>query len=115
MSTDCIFCRIAAGSTPAKVVYRDDRVIAIEDIAPQAPHHILLIPLRHIAGVPDLTDGDTELVGHIHRVAAGIAEERGFAKSGFRVVVNCNRDGGQTVWHLHFHLLGGRKMSWPPG
>lgn len=115
MTAECIFCRIASGSTPATIVYRDESVIAIEDISPQAPHHLLIIPIRHIPGVMDLSGDDKELVGHIFQVASRLAAERGFASKGFRVVVNCNRDGGQTVWHLHYHLLGGRRLSWPPG
>ena len=115
MSDNCLFCKIMAGSIPATIVYEDDLVIAIEDIAPQAPHHLLIIPRKHLATLLDLTDEDNALVGHIYQVAAKIAKQRGIADDGFRVVANCNEGAGQSVWHIHFHLLGGRKLTWPPG
>ena len=115
MSDNCLFCKIMAGSIPATIVYKDDLVIAIEDIAPQAPHHLLIIPRKHLATLLDLTDEDNALVGHIYQVAAKIAKQRGIADDGFRVVANCNEGAGQSVWHIHFHLLGGRKLTWPPG
>lgn len=115
MSDNCLFCKIMAGSIPATIVYEDDLAIAIEDIAPQAPHHLLIIPRKHLATLLDLTAEDNALVGHIYQVAAKIAKQRGIADDGFRVVANCNEGAGQSVWHIHFHLLGGRKMTWPPG
>jgi histidine triad (HIT) family protein len=115
MTDSCIFCKIIAGSIPGKKIYEDDLVVALEDIAPAAPRHILLLPRRHIASLLALTPADDLLVGHIHRVAAQLAHQLGFAESGFRLVVNTNDDGGQTVFHLHFHLLAGRRLTWPPG
>lgn len=111
----CLFCRIAAGEIPAKRIYEDDRIVAFEDINPQAPLHALVIPKRHIATLNDLTVDDDAIVGALVRVAAGIARERGVDASGFRTVLNCNSHAGQTVFHLHLHVLGGRSMSWPPG
>ncbi len=115
MDSDCLFCKIVAGDIPATVRYEDDRVIAFDDIDPQAPTHVLIIPKKHIATALDLTAEDDRLVGHIYQVANQIARDAGIAADGFRVVNNCNRAGGQVVWHLHFHLLGGRQMTWPPG
>jgi len=112
---ECIFCRIVAGEIPSKKVYEDEHVVAFEDIRPQAPVHILVIPRRHIPTVNDLTDEDAQLVGRLVLVAKKIASERGVAESGYRLVLNCNRDSGQEVFHIHLHLLGGRKFSWPPG
>jgi histidine triad (HIT) family protein len=115
MSTDCLFCKIAAGDIPAKICYQDDLVVVFEDINPQAPTHLLLIPRKHIATTLDLSPDDNALVGHIFQVAAKIAADLGFAEEGFRIVNNCNQAGGQTVWHVHFHLLGQRQLTWPPG
>jgi len=115
MSSNCIFCKIAAGEIPATLVYEDEQVVAFRDIEPQAPEHILIIPRRHVATTLDLVEEDATLVGHIYLVANRLARELGFAEQGFRVVNNCNRDGGQVVWHLHMHLLAGRRMTWPPG
>ena len=111
----CVFCKILAGEIPATILHRDDQVAVIADISPQAPEHLLIFPVQHIPTTLDLTAEHDALIGHIHRVAATLAREKGFAESGFRIVNNCNADGGQTVWHLHFHLLGGRELSWPPG
>jgi histidine triad (HIT) family protein len=113
--SDCLFCKIRDGQIPAKVVYRDDRCLAFEDINPQAPTHVLFIPLQHIPSVNDLTAEHREIVGHLFIAAAKLAAERGFADSGYRLVMNTNRDAGQTVFHIHLHLLGGRPLSWPPG
>jgi len=113
--TNCLFCKIVRGEIPAGIVYEDQLVVAFRDLNPQAPHHLLLVPRQHIATTLDIADADMELIGHIYRVAAKIAFELGFADAGFRIVNNCKEDAGQTVWHLHFHLLGGRKLSWPPG
>ncbi|BCA79829.1 histidine triad nucleotide-binding protein [Desulfuromonas sp. AOP6] len=115
MSTNCVFCKIISGDIPGHIVYQDDLVVAIEDINPQAPHHYLLVPKKHIATTLDLSEGDETWLGHLYLVAGNIAKEKGFAEEGFRVVNNCNAAAGQTVWHIHFHLLGGREMSWPPG
>lgn len=115
MSTDCLFCRIVAGEIPATKVFEDDRMIAIQDLNPQAPLHVLIMPRVHIATANDLTPNHDELVGAMTRRAAAIAKDRGYDASGFRVVFNCNRDGGQSVFHIHMHLLAGRPMAWPPG
>lgn len=115
MTDSCIFCKIIAGSIPAKIVYQDDWLIALQDVNPQAPTHLLLVPRKHIATTLDLTEHDDELIGRLHRTAAALAREFGFAEAGFRLVNNCNSDAGQTVWHLHFHLLAGRNLKWPPG
>ena len=113
--TDCIFCKIAAHQIPSRIVHEDDEVLAFEDLHPQAPVHILLIPKRHVARLSDLTDGDGALVGRLVLTARRIAADRGIAGRGYRLVANCGDDGGQTVDHLHLHLLGGRQMTWPPG
>lgn len=111
----CLFCGIVEGKIKAKTVYEDERIVAFADIRPQAPVHILLIPRKHIAGVLDIEPGDRELIGDIFQVAARLAREKGIADSGFRVVVNSGADAGQSVFHLHYHLLGGRSLTWPPG
>ena len=112
---DCLFCAIADKSIPADIVFEDEIVTAFRDLAPQAPVHILIIPKRHIATLNDLTPDDGQLLGHMIHTAKSIANEQGIADSGFRLVMNCNEDGGQTVYHIHLHLLGGRGMKWPPG
>lgn len=111
----CLFCKITCGEIPAKIVYQDEQIVAIEDINPAAPLHLLLIPRKHIVNTLDLQPGDDALIGHLHRVAASIAKEHGFAESGFRLVTNTNGDAGQSVFHIHFHLLAGRSLTWPPG
>lgn len=113
--SDCLFCKIVSGTIPAKKVFEDDRCLAFLDINPQAPTHALFVPKRHIATVNALTTEDAELVGHLTLSAAKYAHEVGLADSGYRLVMNCNQDAGQTVFHLHLHLLGGRPMEWPPG
>lgn len=112
---DCLFCRIIAREIPSSIVFEDDHVVAIKDINPQAPLHVLLIPKRHIATLNDLTAADDGLVGELARRAAAIAAEHGFADRGFRTVFNTNREAGQTVFHIHLHLLAGRPLTWPPG
>ena len=112
---DCLFCRIVAGEMPATRVHEDDLVIAFRDIAPRAPTHILLIPRRHIASAADLTEADGPLLGRLFAVAAQIARDEGIADGGYRIVTNIGAWGGQTVDHLHFHLMGGRPFAWPPG
>jgi histidine triad (HIT) family protein len=115
MATDCLFCRIVAGEIPSTKVHDDDQIIAIRDIAPRAPTHILLIPRRHIASALDLTEADSPLVGHMFAVAADLARSEGIAEAGYRLVSNVGRWGGQSVDHLHVHLMGGRAFEWPPG
>jgi histidine triad (HIT) family protein len=112
---DCLFCKIVTRDVPASIVYEDDRVLAFNDINPQAPTHVLIVPKRHIASLNDLTPEDDQIVGELVRRAAAIADARGIAAGGYRVVFNTNRDAGQTVFHIHLHLLGGRAMHWPPG
>ncbi len=107
----CVFCKIVKGELPAKVVYEDDKVMAFHDINPQAPIHILVIPKKHIPTLNDISEKDKELIGHIFTVIKEIAKEAGIDQSGYRVLVNCNRDGGQEVFHLHFHLLGGKPLG----
>ena len=111
----CLFCKIIAGEIPSKKVYEDDQLFAFEDINPQAPMHVLIVPRQHIATLNDLGTSNDGLVGSMVRRAAAIARERGFDGSGYRTVFNCNSDAGQTVFHIHLHVLGGRPLSWPPG
>ena len=112
---DCLFCKIGKKEIPATMVYEDDQLFVINDINPQAPLHALVIPKRHIATLNDLTAADEALVGAMMRRAAAIAAERGYADRGFRSVFNTNAESGQTVFHIHLHVLGGRGLSWPPG
>ena len=112
---DCLFCKIIKGEIPSNKVYEDDAVFAFRDIEPQAPVHILIIPKEHIASANELNDENSAIVGHIFSVAAKIAKSEGIAEGGYRIVNNCGADGGQTVGHLHFHMLGGRSLAWPPG
>lgn len=111
---DCVFCKIASGEIPCKKAYEDERVLAFYDLDPQAPVHILIIPKEHIGSAKEITEQNSSIVGHIFAVASGLAKELKLDK-GYRIVNNCGEDGGQTVQHLHFHLLGGRSMKWPPG
>jgi histidine triad (HIT) family protein len=111
--SDCLFCKIVAGEIPADVVYQDDKVLAFRDLYPHAPWHILIIPKRHIANLNALDDVD--VAGHLLLTATKLVSEFGYAESGYRTVINCNKDGGQTIAHLHLHLLAGRALSWPPG
>jgi histidine triad (HIT) family protein len=111
----CLFCKIVNREIPAAIVYEDDQVVAFNDINPQSPIHILIVPKRHVATVNDLEPGDDQLAGALVRRAAALAAERGLADGGYRLVFNTNRDAGQTVFHIHLHLLGGRTMTWPPG
>lgn len=113
---DCVFCKIAQKEIPSNVVYEDDDVIAFRDLEPQAPVHVLVIPKRHFADLLSFTRAERTLAGHIlAEVIPQVATELGLAEGGFRVVTNTGQDGGQTVPHLHFHILGGRAMTWPPG
>jgi histidine triad (HIT) family protein len=112
--TDCLFCKIIAGSIPSKKVYEDEKAFAFEDLEPQAPTHVLIIPKKHIVDIKEAGQADAELIGYCNLVAARIARERGIEK-GYRTVYNVGPDAGQSVFHLHLHLIGGRKLSWPPG
>ena len=113
--SDCIFCKIAAKKIPARIVYEDDLALAFEDINPQAPVHTLIIPKKHIPTALEITKEDHGLIGHLFQTAAKIAGDKGIGEKGFRLVMNTNADAGQTVFHMHLHLLGGRTMHWPPG
>ncbi len=113
--TECLFCKINEGEMDTELVYEDDKVIAFEDINPQAPVHILIVPRKHITTLLELKGEDYDLVGHIYRVANKLAEKNEIADDGFRIVANCKEKGGQSVFHIHFHLLGGRELQWPPG
>lgn len=112
---DCLFCRIAGGDIPADVVHRDDDVLAFRDINPRAPTHILIVPIRHIESAAELTEAEGPLLGRLFAVAAQLARDAGVAEHGYRLVTNSGSAAGQSVPHLHFHLLGGRSMGWPPG
>jgi histidine triad (HIT) family protein len=113
--SDCLFCKIAAGQIPAKIIHQDDDTVAFLDINPQAPTHFLVIPRKHVASLSDLTPADDALVGKLCRTAAKLAAERGIAAGGFRAVVNTGAGAGQSVFHIHVHVLGGRALAWPPG
>ena len=112
---NCLFCKIVEKKIPSKIVYEDENVVAFEDTNPQAPVHILIVPKKHISTVLDVQPGDNALPGHLLQVANKIAKDRGIADRGFRLVMNCNSEAGQSVYHIHLHLLGGRPMHWPPG
>ena len=115
MSEDCLFCKIAGGDVPATIIYQDEQLVAFRDINPQAPTHVLVIPRAHIATLNDATVDHNTLVGEMVRRASLIAKELGHGQNGYRAVLNCNADAGQTVFHIHLHLLAGRPMTWPPG
>lgn len=112
---DCIFCRIASGEIPAQTVYTDDECIAFRDINPQAPVHVLVIPREHVDGLDDVALKDEMTLGHLMRIASRVAHDQGLAESGYRTVINTGAGAGQSVFHLHVHVLGGRPLSWPPG
>jgi histidine triad (HIT) family protein len=111
----CLFCRIIAGEVAGTIVFQDDELVVFEDINPQAPMHVLVVPRRHIPTLNDLTPDADPLVGNMMRRAATLAAERGYSGSGYRTVFNCNKGAGQTVFHIHLHVLGGRPFGWPPG
>jgi histidine triad (HIT) family protein len=112
---DCLFCKIIAGEIPANCIYKDQTIIAIDDIYPKAPHHKLIIPKKHIATLNDLQSADLPLVGQMMQVAVQLAQQLKINEDGYRVVINCNEGAGQSIFHIHMHLLGGREMLWPPG
>jgi len=115
MENNCLFCQIIAGEIAAEVVYSDERCVAFRDINPQAPTHVLVVPREHIESLDDATQKDEALLGHMLRVAARVANEMGHSESGYRAVINTGAGAGQSVFHLHVHLLGGRALTWPPG
>ncbi len=112
---DCLFCKMISGEIKPDVLYEDDAVLAFRDINPQAPFHALIVPKRHISTLNDLQPEDAELMGRLHLAAKAVAAEAGIAEAGYRTLINCNEEGGQVVFHIHLHLLGGRRMGWPPG
>jgi histidine triad (HIT) family protein len=111
----CIFCDIISKKIPARIIYEDEFAVAFEDVNPQAPVHVLVVPRKHIATSLDITEEDEALMSHLFRVANKVSKDKDIAKRGFRLVTNCNREAGQTIFHLHLHVLGGRIMHWPPG
>lgn len=113
--SDCLFCKIIKGEIPSNKVYEDELVYAFYDIDPQAPTHFLVVPKEHIASALEIDDKNSHIVGYVFKVVAKLAKELGFADEGYRIVNNCGKDGGQTVGHLHFHILAGRNLGWPPG
>lgn len=113
--TGCLFCKIISGDIPGDIVYQNDDVLAFNDISPQAPTHILIIPKKHISTINDLVPNDAGVVGQLYLAAQHIAQQQGFAEQGYRVVMNCNEGAGQTVFHIHLHLLAQRTFTWPPG
>ena len=115
MAKDCLFCRIINKEISSKIVHEDERAVAFEDINPQAPTHIVIVPRKHFASLNDASGDDAELIGYLHLVAAKIARGRGLAEAGYRLVMNNGRSAGQSIFHFHLHLLGGRGMRWPPG
>lgn len=113
--TDCLFCKIRDGEIPSDTIYEDDDVIAFRDVNPQSPTHVLIVPRKHIATTNDLEPDDAPVIGKMMLAAKAIAAEQGIAEDGYRLVINCNAKAGQTVFHIHLHLMGGRSMTWPPG
>lgn len=111
----CLFCKIINGEIPAKIRYQNDSVVAFDDVNPQAPTHLLIIPRTHISTLNELTDSDYPLIGEMTKAAQQLAKDLGLAENGYRLVMNCNEHGGQTVFHIHMHLLAGRHLTWPPG
>ncbi len=115
LNQDCLFCKILAGDIPAEIIYESDTAIAFRDINPQAPTHVLIIPRKHVATINDIDKSDQEMVGSLYSAARDIAATEGIADEGYRAVMNCNEGAGQSVFHIHLHLLGGRALHWPPG
>jgi histidine triad (HIT) family protein len=114
MSSDCLFCKILAGDIPAEIVYESETAVAFRDVNPQAPTHVLVIPRKHIATINDIEDEDRALIGSLYMAAKSIAASEGIADGGYRAVMNCNESAGQSVFHIHLHVLGGKPMGWPP-
>ena len=112
---DCLFCKIINGEIPSEKVYEDEFVYAFNDISPTAPVHVLIVPKKHISTINDIKEEDVNLIGRIYIAAKKIAKEKGIAEDGYRVVTNCNKNAGQTVFHIHYHLIGGRELGWPAG
>jgi histidine triad (HIT) family protein len=112
---NCIFCKIANGEIPSNKVYEDDKVLCFKDLNPEAPVHVLIIPKEHISSLNDLNEDNSKIISHIFLTAKKVAKELGIERNGYRIVSNCGEDGGQTVGHVHFHMLGGRNLKWPPG
>jgi len=112
---NCLFCGIISGKLKSETIYQDETIVAFKDVNPKAPVHVLIVPRKHVGTLLELEPDDEGIIGHVFRAAADLAERLGIAQSGFRVVVNCGADAGQTVFHLHYHLLGGRRLGWPPG
>lgn len=115
LKADCIFCKIAKKEIPSGIVFEDDEVVAFKDKNPQSPVHLLIVPKRHIARTSDLKEADARLIANLILAAKTLASQQGLDESGYRIVLNCGKDAGQEVFHLHMHLLGGRKFTWPPG
>jgi len=113
--TNCLFCKMTSGEIKPDIVFENDDVLAFRDINPQAPTHVLIIPKKHISTINDIKSEDEALIGKLYTTAQAVAKQEGFAEKGYRVVMNCGEDAGQTVFHIHLHLLGGRQLSWPPG
>ena len=113
--SNCLFCKIIEKQVPAKIMYEDDLCLAFEDVNPQAPVHVLVIPKKHIPTLLDLNEQDNNLMGHLIGISNKIARDKGIAERGFRLIINCNPESGQTVYHIHLHVIGGRTMQWPPG
>jgi len=113
--SDCVFCKIIRKEIPARIVFENNRILAFEDAKPQAPVHILIIPKYHIEKTSDLTEDNIQLIGELVLAAKTLADQKGIHESGYRIILNCNKDAGQEVFHLHLHLMGGRKFTWPPG
>ena len=113
--SNCLFCKIASKETDTELVYEDNKVVAFEDIDPKAPVHLLIVPKKHISTLNEVDINEKKLIGHVYQVASALAEKYEIAEDGYRIVSNCNEEGGQTVFHIHFHLLGGRQLQWPPG
>ena len=112
---DCLFCKILSGDIPADIVYESDSAIAFRDVNPQAPTHVLVIPRKHVATINDLDEDDQQMVGSLYLAAKEVARAEGISEEGYRAVMNCNEGAGQSVFHIHLHVLGGRALSWPPG
>ena len=115
MSSDCLFCKILAGEIPADLVYESETAVAFRDINPKAPTHVLVIPRKHISTINDIEPDDQEIIGSLYTAAKEIAAQAGIADDGYRAVMNCNEDAGQSVFHIHLHVMGGRVLAWPPG